>query len=253
MHAPSKLSKNNWEALQYAKRALDVIEHDAARAQEHHHVVRRTAEEPAKKQHDFDVVTVGTLVVHDKLKAARINGIDSLQPVYESINASQVLVSEEFKEAPGIDPMMEQLSVQELQLEGKLNGHNWTQLLKQTLKRRDQEVQFIKAPVDISNLKAEAVVVNSKEINDRSLSQLISIDGGDYIVQQEVQFAQPVEVNQLLINERLNHIHVDRQRFDVLLHQANHTQVIVGAKRFENVRVLEPVSIAVSVPEIGDT
>lgn len=232
--------------MQYAKRALDVIEHDAARAEAVHHVFRRAAEWP-KKQHEFDAITVDTLVVHDQLQAKRINGIDRLQPVYEAVNASLVYVSEKFLQAPGDEPKMKQLTLQELQLTGKLNGHNWSQLLEQSLKRRDHEVQFIKAPVDISNLKAEAVLVNGNEINDKSLGQLISIDGGDYIVQQEVQFAQPVEVNQLLINDRLNHIHVDRQRFDVLLHQANHTQVIVGAKRFENVRVLEPVTIAVSV------
>ncbi|EDV98107.1 GH22859 [Drosophila grimshawi] len=235
-----KLTTNYWDALRYAKRALDVIELDAARAQ------RRPAKRAVEDQHEFDEITVGTLVVHEKLQAQHINGVNREQPVYESISASKVYVSEEYKEAASeqLLPQMEQLSVQDLQLEGKLNGHNWTELLEQTLKRRGSEVQFIKSPVDISNLRAEAVLVNGNEINDRPLSQLISIDGGDYIVQQDVQFAQPIEVNRLVINQRLNHIHVDRQRFDVLLHQANHTQVIEGVKRFENIRVLEPITIA---------
>ncbi|KAH8418592.1 hypothetical protein KR222_003032 [Zaprionus bogoriensis] len=242
--AQRHLSKNYWEALQYAKRALDVIEHDAAGAE--HHAVKREAEAP-KKQHEFDEITVGTLVVHEQLKAAHINGIDSQRPEFEAVNATKVFVSGEFKQAQEEEePTMEQLTLQELQLAGRLNGYNWSQLLEQTLKRRGNEVQFIKAAVDITNLKADAVLVNTNEVNDRSLGQLVSIDGGSYIVQQDVQFAQPVEVNQLVINERLNHIHVDRQRFDVLLHEANHTQVIVGAKRLEHVRVLEPVTIAVS-------
>ncbi|EDW60476.2 uncharacterized protein clos [Drosophila virilis] len=239
-----KLTTNYWDALRYAKRALDVIEQDAAQAQ--HHPVKRDALEQPKEQHEFDEITVGTLVVHERLRAEQVNGVESHKPIYESVNASKVYVSEEYREAATdqLVPELEQLSVQELQLAGKLNGHNWTQLLEQTLKRRGSEVQFVKAPVDISNLKAEAVRVNSNEINDRPLGQLVSIDGGDYIVQQDVQFAQPIEVNRLLINQRLNQIHVDRQRFDVLLHQANHTQVIEGTKRFQNIKVLEPITIA---------
>ncbi|XP_034479969.1 uncharacterized protein LOC117785829 isoform X2 [Drosophila innubila] len=240
-----RLTTNYWDALQYAKRALDILQHDASVAQRQ--PVKRASGRQPREQHEFDEITVGTLVVNEKLKATRINGVNLEQPVYESVNASKVFVSEEYKEASAGEkqlPVMEQLNLQDLQLEGNLNGLNWTQLLEQTLKRRGSQVQFIKAPVDISNLKAEAILVNSNEINDRPLGQLISIDGGDFIVQQDVQFAQPIEVNKLLINQRLNHIHVNRQRFDVLLHQANHTQIIEGAKRFENIRVLEPITIA---------
>lgn len=244
-----KLTANYWDALRYANRALDVMESDAARAQ--HHPVKRDGVQQPKEQHEFDEITVGTLVVHETLQAERINGVDRQKPIYESVSAGKVYVSEEYKEA-AMDlpaPALEQLTLQELQLSGKLNGHDWSQLLEQTLKRRGNEVQFIKAAADISNLQAEAVRVNSNEINERPLGQLVSIDAGDYVVQQDVQFAQPIEVNRLNINQRLNHIHVDRQRFDVLLHEANHTQVIEGTKRFQNIRVLEPITISVSAPD----
>lgn len=246
-----RLTTNYWDALQYAKRALDILQHDAIKAQRQ--PVKRASGRQTREQHEFDEITVGTLVVNEKLKATRINGINLENPVYETINASKVYVSEEYKEATGGEeqkPVMKELNLQDLQLEGNLNGLNWTQLLEQTLKRRGSQVQFIKAPVDISNLKAEAILVNSNEINDRPIGQLISIDGGDYIVQQDVQFSQPIEVNRLLINQRLNHIHVNRHSFDVLLHQTNHTQIIEGVKRFENIRVLEPITIAVSVDQL---
>ncbi|KAH8384888.1 hypothetical protein KR093_011414 [Drosophila rubida] len=237
------LSTNYWDALRYAKRALDLIEQHAASTQRQ--PVKRAAEVQSGTQHKFDEITVDTLVVHEQLQAARINGVDPKHPVYEQVNAHKVYVSEEFKEArgePQQQPVIDELNLQDLQL-ATLNGLNWTQLVEQTLKRRGSEVQFVKAHVDISNLKAEAIVVNSNEINDRPVSQLISIDGGDYIVQQNVQFAQPIEVNKLVINQRLNHIHVHKQRFDVLLRQANHTQVIEGVKHFENVEVLEPITV----------
>ncbi|XP_041450219.1 uncharacterized protein LOC111075604 isoform X2 [Drosophila obscura] len=236
-----KLSSNYWDALQYAKQALDVIEQDATAAR-----TRQPMKRAAAEQHEFEEITVDTLVVYDGMQASSINGLDAKEPVYESVTASKVYVSEEYKEPAGEKqrPFLQELSVQQLQLGGTLNGLNWTQLLEKTLKRNSADVQFIKSAADITHLGAEAVVVNSNEINDRSLGHLIPVDGGDFIVQQEVQFSQPIQVNRLLINQRLNHIHVDRQRFDLLLREANHTQVIAGSKRLENLRVMEPITIA---------
>ncbi|XP_034652706.1 uncharacterized protein LOC117891379 isoform X1 [Drosophila subobscura] len=236
-----KLSANYWDALQYAKQALDVIEEDAKAARTRHPMKRAAAE-----QHEFEEITVDTLVVSDSMRASNINGLDAKEPVYESVTASKVYVSEEYKEPAREQqkPFLQELSVQQLQLEGNLNDLNWTQLLEQTLKRSSVDVQFIKSAADITHLSAEAVVVNGNEINDRSLGHLIPVDGGEFVVQQEVQFSQPIQVNRLLINQRLNHIHVDRQRFDLLLREANHTQVIEGSKRLENLRVMEPITIA---------
>ncbi|XP_002138764.3 uncharacterized protein clos [Drosophila pseudoobscura] len=235
-----KLTSNYWDALQYAKQALDVIEQDATAAR------TRQPRKRAAEQHEFDEITVDTLVVEGSMQASNINGLDTKQPVYESVTAKKVYVSEEYKEPAREQnkPYLQELSVQDLQLGGNLNGLNWTQLLEQTIKRNNVDVQFVKSSADITHLSAEAVVVNSNEINDHSLGHLVPVDGGDFIVQQDVQFSQPIQVNRLLINQRLNHIHVDRQRFDLLLREANHTQVIEGSKRLENLRVMEPITIA---------
>ncbi|XP_017045074.2 uncharacterized protein LOC108090753 [Drosophila ficusphila] len=238
------LTPNYWKALELITQALDVLERKAIEASTSH-PAKRSADKPTEEL-DFEVVTVDTLVVHETVRADRINGVNTKTPVFESISASKVLVSEEYSEPARKQkrPRLEKLIVKNLTLEGKINGIKWTDLMEQTLKRSGEEVQFIKAPADLERLQAEAVQVNSNEVNDRPLSQLIPVDGGDFIVQQDVQFAQPVQVNRLLINQRLNHIHVDRQRFDALLKEANYTQVIEGPKRFENVRVLEPITIA---------
>lgn len=240
-----KLTPNYWKALQLAKQALDVIEHDAVSASSHH-PIKRSANKP-KEEHDFEAVTVDTLVVHGSVQADLINGVDTKNPAYESVTANKVYVSEKYTEPARKEkkPLLEELTVKDLKLEGRLNGLRWTDLVEQTLKRSGTDVQFIKAAAEITNLKTDAAQVNGNEVNDRPLGHLIPVDGGNFIVQQDVQFAQPVQVNRLLINQRLNHIHVDRQRFDVLLKQANHTQVIQGSKRFENIRVLEPITIAV--------
>jgi len=240
-----KLTPNYWKALQLTKQALDAIEEKIIPASTRHPVKRSV--DKLHEEHDFEEVTVDTLVVHGSVKADHINRVDTKNPVYESVTASKVYVSEKYTEPSRKlrKPLLEELTVKELQLEGRLNGLKWSELQDQTLKRSGKDVQFIKAAVDLDHFQADAVQVNSNEVNDRPVGQLIPVDGGDFVVQQDVQFAQPVQVNRLLINQRLNHIHVDRQRFDVLLRQANHTQVIEGAKRFENVRVMEPITIAV--------
>ncbi|KAH8345532.1 hypothetical protein KR084_007608 [Drosophila pseudotakahashii] len=235
-----RLTPNYWKALQLTKQALDAIEEKTIR-----HSVKRSADKLSDEL-DFEEVTVDTLVVHGTVQADHINRVDTKNPVYESVTANKVFVSERFTE-PGRKekkPLLEELTVKDLHLEGRLNGLRWPELRDQTLKRSGKDVQFIKADADLDHLQSDAVQVNNNEINDRPVGQLIPVDGGHYIVQQDVQFAQPVQVNRLVISQRLNHIHVDRQRFDVLLKQANHTQVIDGSKRFENVRVLEPITIA---------
>ncbi|XP_017066585.1 uncharacterized protein LOC108104812 [Drosophila eugracilis] len=239
-----KLTQNYWKALKLTKQALDELERKAESAMSRQ-PMKRSADEPSDNI-NFEEVTVDTLVVHGKVQADHINGIDTKNPVYESVTAGKVFVSEKYTEPARIKqkPMLEELKVKDLQLKGRFNGLKWEELLELTLKRSGKEVQFIKARVDLDHLQAETVQVNNKEVNDRPLGQLIPVDGGNFIVQQDVQFAQPIQVNRLLINDRLNHIHVDRQQFDVLLKQANHTQVIEGSKRFENVRVLEPITIA---------
>ncbi|XP_017120153.1 uncharacterized protein LOC108141347 [Drosophila elegans] len=236
------LTPKYWKALQLIKKALDALELKAISASSRH---PRSADKP-NEEYVFKEVTVDTLVVHGTVQADRINGVDTKNPVYESVTASKVFVSEKFTEPARKQnkPLLEELIVKNLTLEGKFNGVKWKDLLDQTLKRHGTSVQFIKAAIDVEHLKSEAVQVNSNEVNNRPVGQLIPVDGGNFIVQQDVQFAQPIQVNQLLVNQRLNHIHVDRQRFDVLLKQANHTQVIEGSKRFENVRVLEPITIA---------
>ncbi|XP_017012150.2 uncharacterized protein clos [Drosophila takahashii] len=235
-----KLTPNYWKALQLTKQALDAIEEKTTR-----HPIKRSADQ-LNDEHDFEEVTVDTLVVHGSVKADHINRVDTKNPVYESVTASKVFVSERFTE-PGRKekkPLLKELTVKDLQLEGRLNGLRWPELRDQSLKRSGKDVQFIKADADLDRLQSDAVQVNNNEVNGRPLGQLIPVDGGRFIVQQDVQFAQPIQVNRLVINQRLNHINVDRQRFDVLLRQANHTQVIEGSKRFENVRVLEPITIA---------
>ncbi|XP_039486003.1 uncharacterized protein LOC120448200 isoform X1 [Drosophila santomea] len=239
-----KLTPNYWKALKLTKQALDKIEQKAISAGSRH-PNKRSVGQP-NEELNFDEVTVDTLVVHGTVKADHINGVDTRNPVYDSVTANNVYVSAKYTEPAGKQrkPLLEELKVKDLQLGGRLNGLKWTELFDLTLKRSNKDVQFIKATVDLDHLKSDAVQVNSNEINDRPLGQLIPVDSGDFIVQHDVQFSQPIQVNRLLINQRLNHIHVDRQRFDVLTKQANHTQVIEGAVRFENVRVMEPITIA---------
>lgn len=95
-----KLTPSYWKALQYADQALDIIEKNAVAA-----FGRKPSKRSVQEQmveHKFEEMKVDTLVVLGTVQAGRINGVDTKNPIYESIHAGKVYVSEEYKEEPRI-------------------------------------------------------------------------------------------------------------------------------------------------------
>lgn len=212
---------------------------------------------------EFANIRVDSLVVKHNLAAQQVNGVEATRPTFERINAKKVRVTGKYQATERI--LQENVStsttptftaptlvVNNLQINGHLNEYKWKDLLNYTLKREGE--QFLKQSAHIGNLVAESVRVLSDDIDGNNLNDLVPIDGGDeaaddhtYIVNQSVLFEAPVKAKELLIHERLNQIHVHENQLDVLLKKLpNVTQVVEGVKVFENVRILQPIIMAVS-------
>ncbi|XP_054737091.1 uncharacterized protein LOC129243799 isoform X1 [Anastrepha obliqua] len=244
-----------WQALNFATQAVDGLEvllksPTAAKR-------FRRATTPTEPIKEFDTIKVGTLIVKEDLNAYQVNGVDAAEPTFERVNAKKVRVTGRYQAAertptenvamtPATTIVVPTLAAKHLQINGTLNKHKWYDLLNNTLKR--DGVQFVNQPAHIVNLVAESVRVLGDEIKGKNLHELISIDGGDsvIVVNQSVIFEEPVKAKELLIHERLNHIKVHQEKLDVLLKRTNATQVVEGAKRFENVRILQPIEMVVS-------
>ncbi|KNC21683.1 hypothetical protein FF38_09796 [Lucilia cuprina] len=243
-----KMSGNYWTALNYVNQALDALEIMLKQKQR---LKRETSNE--NLEYVYDTLNVNNLNVNKLLKAKRVNKINTEKPEFDTIKAPKIIVSEKYNKvkservnpAESLDYRDEDefMTIRNLQITGKLNEYQWSDLLNNTLKRK-QEIQFLKAPVQIKNLKTDTLLVNSDKINEQNLGALIPINTGKYVINQDIQFAAPITANRVEISQRLNNLHVFQGHFDVLLKKSNKTQVIEGLKNVTNIKVLEPITIA---------
>uniref|UniRef100_A0A0K8V1F0 Closca n=1 Tax=Bactrocera latifrons TaxID=174628 RepID=A0A0K8V1F0_BACLA len=250
-----------WQALNFATQAVNGIEAELKSATKAR-LKRATPTTDAIKE--FANIRVDSLIIKHKLEAQQVNGVKATRPTFERIKAKKVRVTgmfqateralqEDASTATTPTVVAPTLAVNNLQINGLLNDYKWNDLLNYTLKR--EGAHFLEKSAHIGNLLAESVRVLSADIDGNHLNDLIPIDDGNgtvddhiYMVNQSVLFEAPVKAKELFINERLNHINVQEHTLDVLLKRVpNVTRVIEGVKAFENVRILQPVTMAVSV------
>ncbi|XP_012155603.1 uncharacterized protein LOC101460460 isoform X2 [Ceratitis capitata] len=252
-----------WQALNLATQALNGIE-----AELKSNVKRRLKRDSNTTESipEFANLKVDTLVVKQALNAEKVNGVDAIRPTFDQIRAIKVRVTRRYQatERTTAEPTLQdaddfaspargveapEMVVKNLLINGSLNEHKWSDLLNNTLKR--EGVEYIKQPAHIVNLIAESVRVLNDEIDGNSLKELIPIDFGvgksvekTFEINQSVLFEGPVKAKELHIRERLNHIPVRQDKLEVLLKHVNTTQMVEGEKRFENVRILQPIAMA---------
>lgn len=249
-----KMNTNYWTALKYINEALDSLEILLQQKP-------RLKRESDTKNHEnleyiYETLNVNTLKINKHLKAKRVNKINSETPEFINIKADKVKVCKNYKiqstkerfnpmESLDYNDETNVMTVRNLQINGKLNGLLWSDLVNNTLKR-NKDLQFLKAPIQIETLKTDTLVVNNDKVNEQNLGALIPINGGKYVINQDIQFAKPITANRVNIFERLNNLHVFNEQFDVLLKNTNKTQIIEGRKNISTIKVMEPITVAVS-------
>lgn len=132
------------------------------------------------------------------------------------------------------------ISVDSLIVDGTINEMDLDTIKQFALKAKATE-QNIRGSFDFVKLRAYGVSVQTKLVSGRNLSDLIRTEGGSYYVSQDVRFDEPLHVDRLYVNERINNLRVQNGRFDVLLKNSNETQTITGHKSFNSVRLLNPI------------
>lgn len=250
------MSENYGKTLFYINQALEILEDELSQKQERSK--RQNLHEVGNMDgYTYDKLNIKTLTINKGLEAKQINGVDAKDPEFKEIHSPKLTIKNKYLikqpknersfSTEDFDYLQdnEVLDVGNLHINGKLNDYTWQELLNYTIKRK-AEVQFIKSNIKIRNLKTHRLVVTNNEVNHQHLSTLIPIDDdGEYVINQDVQFAAPVRAKNVEIHERLNNVHVHRGRFDVLLRRSNETQIIEGPKSLNNVKVMEPITIAV--------
>lgn len=140
--------------------------------------------------------------------------------------------------------IFQQIIVDEIKLFGLLNNDVKLEFLdKYALKLSGD--QNITGQFNIENLKCSSV--RSGIISGRSINDVVLISNGSFFgVNQDIQFSKPLNVKNLVVNDRINNINIRKKKLDVLLKKAKYLQVVTGHKIFESVKLINSFELKVS-------
>lgn len=157
------------------------------------------------------------------------------------------------RDAPN-DPESEPLILNDVVVEGRINGIDFNYLVENAL-RTDVPNQRLEAGVRIGTLKAKSLHTNDGKVSNVDLSVFARIRGNETIIHQPIRFTESLQINHLTVLERLGEILIRDGKMDALFKRSRRQQVITGQKVFESIELLEPIilqgRINVSDPVIG--
>lgn len=180
-----------------------------------------------EKDLNLEALSVDQLVVYDATIFSEIQA--KLAP----------LTSSRGRRSVGSD-VSSPLRINQLFVSGRLNGLDFSDLQENVLRTNAVEQQ-LNANTRIDVATANVVRVRSNTISNQNLADLVSIRVNSTLIEQDIQFTQPIIINELNIMNRFNHMQVTNNRLDALFRRAKGVQVITGKKVFESVALLEPI------------
>lgn len=126
------------------------------------------------------------------------------------------------------------LNVKNITIDGTVNGINIATFANFVLKTHGD--QNITAEYTFDDLQIEDL--NTSVLSDKHIpDDLIYINRMDQRIEHDVEFANDVNINNLIVNKRLNNINVFNGKLDVLLKDSADTQFVNGYKLFENIEL----------------
>lgn len=144
-----------------------------------------------------------------------------------------------------------EINVANLTILGLLNSIYFESLNDHILKHNKME-QNLSANLVINTLKTRQLRTNGFPISGQNFDGLISINQlsgsvqEEIVVNQDIQFVEPLYVNELIVTERINNLNIRSDgQLNVLLIRSPDTQVITGEKTFDNVTLLGSIFLQV--------
>lgn len=164
------------------------------------------------------------------------NNNKSYETMLAKLQAQQIQ-SKRLKRQDNDEPLV----VDNLLVDGLINGFSLKHLIENTLKVNSKETQNIQGEITFDRAKANSINVHQNEISNKKLDEIIHTKGDFFLINQEIRFTEPLSVNHLNVIDRLNHITVKNGKFDILFQRARGIQVISGEKFFDSVKLLSPI------------
>ncbi|XP_053668970.1 uncharacterized protein LOC128719371 [Anopheles marshallii] len=177
----------------------------------------------------------------NRLTSKRLNSTETVA-VQRMMDQSRTLLAKSRGAMPqeyGSD--FETIDTDELKLTGLLNDVHPSVLVEQVLHEQAPDQQFS------GKLVVDQITAHNVEIVDAKLSGMeignIARTTGEQRIVQDLQFVQPMLVDSLFLQDRLNHIPVMEGKLQVLHLASDEVQSITGTKTFDYVTLLKPIEL----------
>ncbi|XP_052901002.1 uncharacterized protein LOC128307276 [Anopheles moucheti] len=177
----------------------------------------------------------------NRLTSKRLNSTETVA-VQRMMDQSRTLLAKSRGAMPqeyGSD--FETIDTDELKLTGLLNDIHPSVLVEQVLHGQAAEQQF-SGKLVVDQITAHNVEVVDAKLSGMELRNIARTTGEQQIV-QDLQFVQPMLVDSLFLQDRLNHIPVMEGKLQVLHLTSDEVQTITGTKTFDYVTLLKPIEL----------
>lgn len=135
-------------------------------------------------------------------------------------------------------------------LDGRVNGRDWREVDRVTLKSNGD--QTIDGRFEVDELVAGSSAEILGTVGGHSLNRMIVIGGGggdekELVIERSVNFENSALFHDLHVTGRMGSVKVrGKGGFDVLMKRWPHTQIMRGETQFDEVKLLEPITLHVS-------
>lgn len=200
---------------------------------------------------DVDQVFTGKTLLVDQLKVNNLitktlNSTD-IGTIESYIDKAEAIISARAQgvEGPDYPMILKEIRVNDLELTGLLNEVDINYIDRNALKVVGDQV--ITGNFNFDNIVTKNLITQNNRLSGIDLNLMVLTeptgDQPDFTVRQDVQFINPVYIDNLQVTERLNHIPVVDGELQVLLLNSEEPQLMTGTKTFDNVVVLEPIQL----------
>ncbi|KAK5643847.1 hypothetical protein RI129_007692 [Pyrocoelia pectoralis] len=156
------------------------------------------------------------------------------------INDIELSQIDTLNDQPKIVENVETLNVKSVHIKGFINNVDISKLKESALKTFGNQTVT-------SNYQFDTLYVNNldvKRLSDKTIpDELILVNGGDFHLNQSMEFTNSIIVNSILVRDHVNNIDVVDGKLDVLVKNSDTLQHITGVKEFENVELSGPIKL----------
>ncbi|XP_050067709.1 uncharacterized protein LOC126556488 [Anopheles maculipalpis] len=178
----------------------------------------------------------------NRLTSKRFNSTDTVA-VQRMMDQSRTLLAK----ARGAMPQeyssdFETIDADHLKLTGLFNDIDPRVLSEQVLHGQAPDQHFTGKLV-VEQIIAQNVAIVDTKLSGVEIENVARTTGDQQMIVQDLQFVQPMLVDSLVLQDRLNHIPVMEGKLQVLHLTSDEVQSITGTKTFDYVTLLKPIEL----------